>query len=418
MNTETTKAQADTWGGQRPPWMLGIALFISGVLWLGTQLAMTTVLIPAKFSMIAPDGKVALVATLSAVGATVSLIATIIFGAISDLTRSKFGQRVPWMILGSIGCAGMVLLIMIADNPVLIITEWAIFQVFLAAIVAPIVAVIPDRVPEKRRGVFSSVYGSSMMFGGAAGTMIASRFVSNPDQGMLIVSVMVLLSGPIFALLAPDKSNKDVPRAPFTAKSLLHNFSFPVKNSRDFYIALFGKLFFVIGSFMISGYQLYILTDYMNASEEEAGNVIAMVSMIGLILGLIMAAIAGPISDRVGKRKIFVIGAAILLALGTVLPLTIPQTWTMLVFAVFNAVGGGVFNSVDQAINYDVLPDPETAAKDLGIINMANTGGQVLGPMAGSAVVLITGSFGAVFLVSAVAMVASGTLIKFVKKSR
>lgn len=402
----------------RPSWVLALAIFLGAVLWLAPFLGMNTVLIPAKLEVIAPDSKVGLIATISAVGALVSLVATIAFGAVSDLTRSRFGRRVPWMLLGSAGSAAMLLVVRSAENSGTVVLGWALFQVFLAAIVAPLVAVIPDRVPERRRGTFSSVYGVSMMMGGAVGMMIASRFIADPEQGMLVMAVLIVLAGPLFAVLAPDVSNADVPREPFSAAMVLHNFSFPVKNARDFYLALSGKLFFVIGTYMITGYQLYILTDYMGASSAEAGDIIALVSLITLVLGLVFAAVSGPLSDRVGRRKIFVIAAAGLLAVGTIFPLSVAEPWTMLVFAVFSAIGGGIFNSVDQAVNYDVLPDPETAAKDLGIINMANTGGQVFGPLAGSAVVGIAGSFGMVFLVSAVSMVASGTLIKLLKGSR
>ena len=402
----------------RPSWVLALAIFLGAVLWLAPFLGMNTVLIPAKLEVIAPDSKVGLIATISAVGALVSLVATIAFGAISDLTRSRFGRRVPWMLLGSAGSAAMLLVVRSAENSGTVVLGWALFQVFLAAIVAPLVAVIPDRVPERRRGTFSSVYGVSMMMGGAVGMMIASRFIADPEQGMLVMAVLIVLAGPLFAVLAPDVSNADVPREPFSAAMVLHNFSFPVKNARDFYLALSGKLFFVIGTYMITGYQLYILTDYMGASSAEAGDIIALVSLITLVLGLVFAAVSGPLSDRVGRRKIFVIAAAGLLAVGTIFPLSVAEPWTMLVFAVFSAIGGGIFNSVDQAVNYDVLPDPETAAKDLGIINMANTGGQVFGPLAGSAVVGIAGSFGTIFLVSAVSMAASGTLIKLLKGSR
>ena len=402
----------------RPSWVLALAIFLGAVLWLAPFLGMNTVLIPAKLEVIAPDSKVGLIATISAVGALVSLVATIAFGAVSDLTRSRFGRRVPWMLLGSAGSAAMLLVVRSAENSGTVVLGWALFQVFLAAIVAPLVAVIPDRVPERRRGTFSSVYGVSMMMGGAVGMMIASRFIADPEQGMLVMAVLIVLAGPLFAVLAPDVSNADVPREPFSAAMVLHNFSFPVKNARDFYLALSGKLFFVIGTYMITGYQLYILTDYMGASSAEAGDIIALVSLITLVLGLVFAAVSGPLSDRVGRRKIFVIAAAGLLAVGTIFPLSVAEPWTMLVFAVFSAIGGGIFNSVDQAVNYDVLPDPETAAKDLGIINMANTGGQVFGPLAGSAVVGIAGSFGMIFLVSAVSMAASGTLIKLLKGSR
>ncbi|HEY0189209.1 MAG TPA: hypothetical protein VGC67_17110 [Cellulomonas sp.] len=37
---------------------------------------------------------------------------------------------------------------------------------------------------------------------------------------------------------------------------------------------------------------------------------------------------------------------------------------------------GGAFSALDQALSYEVLPDLETSANDLGILNMATTGGR------------------------------------------
>lgn len=37
-------------------------------------------------------------------------------------------------------------------------------------------------------------------------------------------------------------------------------------------------------------------------------------------------------------------------------------------------IGSEIFFSVDQALNLEVQPNPENSAKDLGILNFANTG--------------------------------------------
>jgi MFS family permease len=236
---------------------------------------------------------------------------------------------------------------------------------------------------------------------------------------MWVMAIILLLDAPVFWLLAPEQSNKDHPRAPFSASMLVENFVFPVKNCRDFYLALSGKLLCVLGMFAITGYQLYILTDYMKQSTEQAGDLIAVISMITLVTGLVFGTISGPLSDRLGRRrKVFVIGATWLIAVAALFPFVVARPWAMLVYAALAGIGQGVYNSVDQALNYEVLPNPGTAAKDLGILNMANTGGQILAPAVTGGIVAAFAGYGPVFLASAAIMVASSLLIAPIKKAR
>lgn len=415
MNPPVQEAFASQSQTSNPSKRLGPALFLGAAAWIGPFVALNTVLIPALLGEVAPDQKVMLLAVLSAAGAIVGLFANIVFGVMSDRTRSRLGKRVPWMFVGSVGSAASALVIANAESGTQILVGWVLFQVFLGGLVAPMITIIPDRVPEEKRGSYSSVYGVAMMIGGACGGIIGSRFLDDPRQGILVMAVIILLSGPMFALLAPDASNKDQPRDAFDAKSLVASFKMPPIANVDFYKALFGKLFFVVGTYAVTGYQLYILTDYMGADTATAGNIIALYSMIHLVLGAVFGAITGPISDKIKRRKIFVVGAAVLIAVGTLIPLIVAEPWTLLVFAVFGGIGGGTFNAVDQAVNFTVLPDKETAAKDLGILNMANNGGQVLGPLLSSAVIGLFSSYAAVFLASAVMLALSGITIKTIK---
>ncbi|NTW42454.1 MAG: MFS transporter, partial [Cellulomonadaceae bacterium] len=70
---------------------------------------------------------------------------------------------------------------------------------------------------------------------------------------------------------------------------------------------------------------------------------------------------------------------------------------------------------VDQALNVDVLPSVENAGKDLGILNLATTLGQTVGPIITSTIVVATGTYAVAFPV-AIAMALLGCV--FILKIR
>jgi MFS family permease len=201
-------------------------------------------------------------------------------------------------------------------------------------------------------------------------------------------------------------------------RSLLANFTFPRHGARDYYLALFGKFFVIAGAYALSNYQLYILLDYIGLDDAGAGSVIAIGGGIGLIISLVVGLAAGPISDRVGRRKPFVVAAAVILAIGAIFPLFAPFAWAMVVAATISAFGNAIFGSVDQALNIEVLPDKRHAAKDLGVLNMANSGGQMLGPVITSVVVTVTGGYQGAFVTAFVLILGAAITLTFIRKVR
>lgn len=400
------------------PVRLGIALFLGGVLWIGPFFANNAVLLPARLETIAPDDKVSLIALLAISGSVVAMLANILFGALSDLTRSRLGRRAPWMIVGSLGAGASLFALQAAGTPGGIIAAWMAFQLFLNAIAGPLLAMLADRVPTTRRGTYSAIYGVGVMFGIFGSQIVASGFVTDPVSGMTVFAIAVLIAGPVVALIAPEKSNRNVPREKFSGRMLARNFSFPRHGARDYYLALSGKLLFILGTYALTGYQLYILTDYMGVELSDAGAIIGQMAGIQLVTALVFGAISGPISDKLRCRKAIVIGSAFLVAAASVITFAAAEPWAMLAYALIAGIGTGIYNSVDQALNTEVLPSPENAAKDLGILNMANTGGQILGPGVTSAIVGISGSYGPVFLVAAAVVAGSALLIAPIRSVR
>jgi MFS family permease len=399
-------------------WRIAVALFIAGILWIGPYVGSIGVLLPAAVEQVAPADKVQLVGVLGILGAALSLVANIVFGALSDLTRSRFGARTPWVVVGSIATAIGLYGLSTASTPTGLILWWGFYMLFLNSIIAPMVAVISDSVPEKYRGTVSAIYGVSLTVGASLSTIIGSRFVGAPSDGLVIFAVATLASGVVFAVLMPNRSNLDQVRAKLTGKQLLHNFAFPRKGARDFYFALGGKFFLQAGLYSITNYQLYILTDYIGLDVGGAAGLIAISATITLGASILFGFISGPLSDKVGRRKPFVIGAALLIAIGVLFPLFAPFAWGMIVYAVLSGIGNASFTSVDQALNIEVLPDKATAAKDLGLLNMANSGGQILGPVVTSILVASTGGYQATFIAAFVMLGLSAALIAPIRKVR
>lgn len=96
-----------------------------------------------------------------------------------------------------------------------------------------------------------------------------------------------------------------------------------------------------------------------------------------------------------------------------------PTLPTLFAMSIITGFAFGVYMTVDQALFIDVLPDPESAGRDLGLSGAASNIGQMLAPViAGQIVALIVGSQGyrMVYVFAAVAVLLAALAIYPVKK--
>lgn len=396
------------------PFKVGIALMCGVFLYLGPYMGTNVVLLPAKTAQIAPDDKAAIIALLSTTAMIVATIANIVFGALSDLTRSRWGRRTPWIIAGSIVTAVMLLVMNVVPNVPLLIVAWSVYQLGLNAIIAPFVAIMADRVAPKYRGTVTSMYAFGYSVGIYTGQMIGAQFLGNLSVGFWILAGMTLIAGPLAAILMREKSSLGMPRQKFDGHVFAEHFSIPLHHARDYYLALFGKFLIMAAKFSITGFQLYILTDYMKLDTEGSAYYVSIISLCMMITAIGMTVLTGLISDKIGSRKVPVAVSALLIAAGSLVPFFSPSPTLMIVYAVLAGMGLGAFNSVDQALNVEVLPNPDSAAKDLGILNLANTGGQILGPVLAAAFIGAIG-YHMLFLLAAILAVVGLVLVMLIK---
>jgi len=382
----------------------GGGFLVFGLCWAVGLAMVANVLLPQRLTDIGTSSPDAWFGTINSVTAIVSLVSNLLFGNLSDRSRSRFGRRSPWLIFG--GLIGGVSLFLVGQltNPVAILVMYCVTMVGLNMMLAPALAVISDRAPAKVRGTMSAFFGGGATIGYPLGALIGAAFITSTTPGYTLAAILMAVAGLLTLLVWPrERSAQDVAPVAGGFKDLLVSFRPPSpRGAGDFYKAFVGRLFMLISYQMIAAYQLYIVQNYVGQSTVESAATISTMSIITLVVGLVASLGSGPISDRIGRRKVPAVVASGLFALGVAMPWIFPTTTGMFLYAAIAGFGYGVFGSVDQAINVDVLPSKEEAGKDLGILNLATTLGQTIGPIITSTVAVSTGSYGLIFPISIV----------------
>jgi MFS family permease len=126
---------------------------------------------------------------------------------------------------------------------------------------------------------------------------------------------------------------------------------------------------------------------------------------------LLTVVVGGVLSDRAGRRKPAVVFSGYAMACSALL-LAVWETWTgAIVCAALLGLGYGVYLSVDQALITQVLPTAEDRAKDLGIINIASSAPQVLGPALAAPIVTYLGGYPSLYVCVAVVTILGSVFV-------
>ena len=393
----------------------GAGFFAFGLLWIVGLQIVAAVLLPQRLLDIGVESPEALLGTISAVTAVVSLVSNLLFGNLSDRSRGRFGRRAPWILVGGLVGGVSLTLIGVLTSSALIMVAYCVSMVGLNMMLAPAVAVLADRVPMRVRGTMSAFYGGGLAAGAPLGSLVGAAFITGALPGFVLGGALMAGSAVVALAVWPrERSAVDLPPAAGGFRELLRSFR-PPRNAPDFYLAFAGRLFMLVSYQMIMAYQLYIVRDHVGQTTAESAKTIATMSVILLVVSLVGSVAAGPVSDLIGRRKLPVVVSSLLFAVGIAMPWIWPTPTGMFLFAAIAGFGYGVYTSVDQALNVDVLPDEEQAGKDLGILNLSTTAGQTVGPLVTSALVVSTGGYGLVFPVAIVAALLGAFFITRIK---
>jgi MFS family permease len=428
--------------------LVAIYALAYAALWLAL-LTPAIITLALRVRQLAPDNAAEPISRVLMAGAIVALVSNPVFGALSDRTRSRFGRRRPWLAGGVLcGCASLAV-IGLAPTVNVVLLGWCAAQLAFNAVLAAMVAIIPDRVPPEQRGTVVGILGVCMPIGQITGTYLVQLLSINMLMALLVpgaigvAGVLALvyalgrepgvvgpglateaeqgspaqLDAPVtsgeYAVLgaagtpatpertaAPEHSaTRGEPIAPGHSATAGEPGGREVMiaspgrrgSRRDFGWAWLSRVFFTTGSCFLQAYQPFFLLDALHMSAADVPRLMFRSTLVQAAMVVIWSLIAGRLSDRTGLRKPFVMAGSTLQGLGLWV-IAFSHSYSMLLLGVgLVGMGHGVYEGVDLALVTDVLPDRALhAAKDLGLLNIANTLPQVIAPLAAPVILAIS----------------------------
>ena len=338
-----------------------------------------TLLIPLQAAVLAPGDKIGLLSLVTLWGAVTASLANLASGWASDRTRSRFGRRRPWILGGLVGILLAYAAIEAASSPRGLVVGIMGFQLAFNLMFAPLHAVFADRVPDDQKGRVAAFIGLAAPIGAASGVLIATPLFPSPSARLIALGILV--SACVLPLLLTWRegprlhSAVKAPRAP----------SAPGRLSTDFGFVWASRFCFQISASVVGAYMLFYLADYARYADRFPGATVesglARLIAVSTVLTLVAGFAGGLLSDRLGQRKPFILGAGGLLASGLLVFAVWPQWPGPLVGYVLYGLGFGLYTTVDTALVAQILPSRQNTARDLGVMNLTNTLPAILAPV-------------------------------------
>jgi MFS family permease len=358
---------------------------------LGIMTALSAPLIAGlvlKLEALVPQTQVVgTLGVISSLGALSALVFDPIFGRLSDRTTGRFGRRRPWLILGSAALAVAMVGMALSPSVWLLGGFWVLGQMLGNAAVSAHTASIADQLPPVQRGKVSGSVGIAQQAASYVAAFTASLFSPNLLLLFLVPGMIGFVLISVYALVLPDQELPHRPRTDSGIRFALKTFWVSPRKHPDFAWTWASRFLLVLANFMFVTFRLLWIQHDLGLIPARALQVMATGILCYTISLVVSGQIVGWISDKIKRRKVFVVGSAIIFGLGMLTLNSASDPMHFFLAEIVLGIGFGVYVSVDLALVIDVLPDPDEAGKDLGVFNIAMTAPQVLAP--GAAALLI-----------------------------
>ncbi|MEV7277214.1 MFS transporter [Streptomyces sp. NPDC093111] len=391
----------------RAGWTVGLSLAT-----LAVFMAFMTpiqILLPLQLERIDPQDKNTALSLVTGLGALVAVLVNPLAGAWSDRTTSRFGRRRPWTLGGAVaGAAGLVFTA--SQHTVAgVAVGWCLAQAGLNAMLAGVTTPIADRVPLAQRAQVSGWTGLMQSIGLVLGALITTLLVTGVGPGYVTLAVLTVALALPFVLRHGEPALPRELRPAFDARAFARSFWVSPRRYPDFGWAWLSRFLINLGNALGTLYLFYFLADAVHYADPGTG--VLILTGVYTLSAAATAIPVGAFSDRVGRRKGFVVVCSVVMTAAALL-LALLHTWpSALVAAAVLGAGYGIYLAVDQALVTQVLPRAADRAKDLGVINIANSGPQVLAPALAAPVIAHLGGYTGLYVAAALVILLGGLLV-------
>lgn len=380
-------------GAQEPAkmkgrWIAGLVVAVFGAyLAFVTPIAISLAL---RVDQLAPENQEYLGIILS-VGALAALVFGPVAGQLSDRTRTRIGRRRPWVIAGVVVGTAALAIMGLAPTILVLGLGWVLAQLGWSQVLNNFTTLMADKLPESQRGKVSGMTGAMTGLAPVFGAVIGGMAAADPMMLMMVPALIgVALLIPFLFMAREDDSRALTVDTRLTVGTVLANMVFNPRRYPDFAWNWLGRAVFFFGLTLSTTYTAFFFADRLGMEVSNIAGVVATVGGIGILGTALGALLSGGLSDRLQRRKPFILTSGIVFALGTVVMIVASSVPVLVAGAFLSNLAIGVFGAVDQALMLDVLPEKDTdAGRFINIFAYATTLPQALAPASASAILLI-----------------------------
>lgn len=368
-----------------------------------------------KIDELAPN-RIDLLGCTLGLGAAATLLLAPLTGVLSDRTRSRLGRRRPFILLG--------LVLGIASTPVMILAQshlvltlgWMLSTVGWGTAVASIGNWQADLLPASQRG---KVTGLVVMAGQTAPVfgLMAVGMVRDDTRLVLLIPVLVgVLFVGAFIAFAPEANSRGFkPAGPLSLRHLASSYVFHPRRTPDFSWTWLGRFLFFMGLSLTASFTVYFYALRLEIPISQVANILAITSALNLLSAFIGSMLTGWLSDRIGRRRPFLLLAGLVYAAGSVISAFAYEIGPLVLGTLTASLGIAIFTAVGGALVLDVLPNRDTeAGRYMAITTFSQKIPAVLAPLTAPLLLLSGGmeqNFTLLYLVSGTLAVMGGTVI-------
>ncbi|WP_283136288.1 MFS transporter [Rhizohabitans arisaemae] len=387
--------------------MASFGLFVA----LLTPLNITMAL---KVQQVDPDGKAASLSLVLGVAAFIGILVSPVAGRLSDRTGSRYGMRRPWLLGGMLTGTAGTYLVVLSDSIPRLLGAWCVAQVGYNVVLAALAATLPDQVPPERRGALAGVFSLTQNASYIVGTFLPVVFAGIALQFM-VPALLGLVSVLVLVVLLRDRTLPSAgPKPRRRTTGLLW---FDRRRHPDMGWAVCTRFLFCLSQAITLTYLPYLFTDHFGVAEAEVPWHVFLANLVFSLAAMAAALVCGVWSDRLGRRKVFVFGSAVLASLGLLVIVLAPTPEWSLLGQGLCGLGSGCFYAVDLALIVQVLPSSDDVGKDLGVANVAAVLPQSVAPVF-APMLIAFGGYPLLFLAGALAGIVGALLVRRVRAAR
>jgi Na+/melibiose symporter-like transporter len=350
-----------------------------------------SIILPVRLLDFVPEAqKNTYLGLLTLFGLLLAMLYQPIAGAVSDRTKSGWGRRRPFVLVGGIIAVLLVPGVGLVEGFIGLFVVYCLLQLATNTAQGPFQALIPDMVPPLRRGLASGVKALLEIVGGVIFVVISSLFIDRYFAGegsrwlwMILGILAFILAGAVAFTVAAVREPAALiaGRRSSLLRTLAHTAGHVTAN-RPMVWFLASRLLIYMAFTTIQQFALYFLRDVVGVADPAGATARFMVFAVAGMLIAVWP--AGHFSDRIGRRPIS-FTAGLLGAAGIAIIALFKDYGAILWAAGLIGMAMGAFNSANWALATDLVLAGEEG-RYLGIANMATAGGGALARGIGPAI--------------------------------